>query len=109
MKYIVPRGDNEYITINMSLIIRDVTSMDEINSIFGVRVDFKRKWTDSKIKFANLHPYGVNQIKERDLIWKPYFIFKNVESEEWIKKTDREDTLDIVITNNYTDGNSLKV
>ena len=86
-------GDDGELVVNYSLIITDITSIDEIKGDFTVRMDWRKEWRDYNLKFINLQKNKLTKISDHDasLIWSPYFIFSNVETRDDIQKTDKDD------------------
>ena len=93
-KLLVPRKDyNEKFIVKYSLVITEITLIDEINGDFTVRMDWRKEWNDFNVQFLNLQKGQLTKISDYDarFIWYPYFVLHNTETIEDIKKTDKED------------------
>ena len=67
-KYLMPLNENENIlTLTISLFIREIFKIDEINEVFCAKVDLRRRWFDKKLKFKNLHQHSQNILNEEEL------------------------------------------
>ena len=106
-KMIIPVGANEAkFILKLSIIIRDITKVDEIDKVFKVRFDYVKKWKDHNMRFKNLletSDDNLNQLNEdeKDMIWFPYTVFFNIESQKKIEKSDKKDILRIVPNEDY--------
>ena len=73
-KYLMPLNDNENIlTLNISLFIRDILKIDIIDEVFKTKFDMTLSWFDNKLRYKNLHKDSLNFLNEEELgliIWK---------------------------------------
>ena len=63
-----------------------------VNGLFKVKYDIKRSWYDPNLKFMHLNEKKNNYISEeiQKIIWIPYLVFFNIESQERIEKSDKK-------------------
>ena len=70
----MPLNDNENIlTLNISLFIRDILKIDIIDEVFKTKFDMTLSWFDNKLRYKNLHEDSLNFLNEEELglnIWK---------------------------------------
>lgn len=101
-KMIIPVGNHDHkFVLKISIVIRDVTYVDEIDKVFRVRFDFVKKWNDHNMKYQNLlntSDKQLNHLSEEEMktIWMPYVVFFNTESKDRIRKSDKKDVLKIL-------------
>ena len=101
-KMIIPVGNYDHkFVLKISIVIRDVTYVDEIDKVFRVRFDFVKKWNDHNMKYQNLlntSDKQLNHLSEEEMktIWMPYVVFFNTESKDRIRKSDKKDVLKIL-------------
>ena len=111
-KLLVPRCNNESkFIVNFTLIITKITSIDEINGDFSVKMDWRKEWNDFNVQFLNLQKNQLTKISNYDasLIWSPSFIFENTETTDDIKITDKEDAFYVSTNKDFYHTHSDKV
>ena len=93
--FIVPLDSKceEKFQVWLNVTIREINFIDEVEGYIRIRFDFVRWWFDHNLDFKNLQVENLNELSESDSskIWKPYFVFYNVESQKKIKKSDKKD------------------
>ena len=106
-----PVNEDGILVVNMSLFIREISTIDEINGLIVTKVDFVKKWEDRRLKFKNLHQNKTNLVSEEDneRIWYPYFVFENIQNSDHVKKTDKPDLLKIIPNKNFQSRKASKV
>ena len=91
-KIMFPTGYNPFITpppeegkdllvVNISVIIEDIVSIDEVNEAFTTKLDIRREWFDRQLTFKNLKEESVlNTLtpEDQEMVWKPKIIYHNV-------------------------------
>ena len=99
-KHLVPLQRNqETFIVNITVIIRNIIDIDEINWIFTAKLDYIKEWKDPNLKFRNLHRRADENIlskNDEESIWIPDFVFSNIESQNDIRKTDKKNVFKVV-------------
>ena len=93
-------------SVNLSLTILDIEVMEPTES-FTVKISFTRVWYDRRFMFKHLKrksDIGMNTLlkEEQNVIWQPYFIYKNVRDRDDIRYTDTPYTYEVVPNQNFT-------
>ena len=96
----------ENVPVNLSLTILDVEVMEPTES-FTVKISFTRVWYDTRFMFKHLKrksDIGMNTLlkEEQNVIWQPYFIYKNVRDRDDIRYTDTPYAYEVVPNQNFT-------
>ena len=88
--------------LNLSMLIKEITQINEIDNFFRVKFDIKRTWFDKRLTFYNLKDAGTrNQVSldDRETVWLSWIIFDNTESNEKILRTEQRDQMSIILYN----------
>ena len=99
-KHLVPPnpGDGQ-LRLNLSMLIKEITQINEIDNFFRVKFDMKRTWFDKRLTFYNLKDdVARNQVSldDRETIWLSWIVFENVESNDKILRTEQRDQMSII-------------
>ena len=92
--------------VNVSLYIRDILEISEVQSLLGVSFSLILGWFDPRITFTNLNPdQDFNKLTEteKQMIWKPIVEFSNTENVE-TTVTDENVVSNIVRMGNMTES-----
>ena len=106
-KIMFPTGYNRFITpppeegkdllvVNISVIIEDIVSIDEVNEAFTTKLDIRREWFDRQLTFKNLKEESVlNTLtpEDQEMVWKPKIIYHNVAHGKKITKMSQTEHL----------------
>ena len=102
-KHIVPpTDDGGNLQIKISLSIRAITKISEIDNLFRIKFGLQRTWFDKRLTYYNLkRSSSKNKIslEDRETIWKSWLTFSNVESDKMILRTDEGDRMKVVPLN----------
>ena len=103
-KLIIPIGRNETVfKVNITIIIRDITMINEVDSVFRTRFDYIKNWKDHNLNFKNLQRNGLNEMNEEEkkVIWTPYTVFYNIESRCKINVSDKKEVMRVISNKNF--------
>ena len=106
-KIMFPTGYNPFITpppekgkdllvVNISVIIEDIVSIDEVNEALTTKLDIRREWFDRQLTFKNLKEDTVlNELTPEDqgTVWKPTINYHNVAHGKKIIRISQTDHL----------------
>ena len=114
-KFLVPpTNDGGKLKINISVDLREIIEINEIENFFRVKYSLQRTWCDTRLTYYNLKDTAFdNKIssKNRGSIWKSWLTFDNIESKGKIMRTDDDDQMTILSQNlsdfNYADNTYL--
>ena len=102
-KHLVPPTiDGGPLTLNLSMVIKEITEINEIDNFFRVKFDIARTWFDKRLMFYNLKDdVKRNQVTldDRETIWLSWLLFDNVESNDKILRTAQRDQMSIIPDN----------
>ena len=83
-KFLVPSplGHDDKLIVNMSLIIQEILGINENEGYILTKVEYKRTWYDSQLKYQNIKRFSENMLSpselEYDYMWKPWTINHNI-------------------------------
>ena len=104
-KYLIPPPQkNEKLTyIDFKTRIIETIFIDEDKKFMRLKKENTRFWYNSYLTFQNLknHTLNVIQINDRDNIWKPRFVGRNIENIDKCKRTDESDIFKASPTQNF--------
>ena len=101
-KFLVPPpvGNNNRLTLNVSLELQEIVEINENQGYILTKLEMKRTWYDSQLKYQNLKRFKTNNINPSDpdyqYMWKPWTILENIANNGKILATDKHDTINII-------------
>ena len=104
-KFLVPppMGDEKTTLINMTMNIENI-DIDEVDGFIRTKFTLNRVWFDSQLTFQNLRNDSKNSLypEDKEIIWKPWIQFENIQNYGKIQKTDQLDDVAIALNSNYS-------
>ena len=94
----LPAENQDKFTLNISLTIRNIVEIDEINGKFGVNIRIIQSWLNPQFQYLNLQRHEDQNIlseNDKEKMWIPYTVFANVKNLGKIMRTHRRDFLKI--------------
>ena len=98
-KFLAPPGiGNELkLSLNTSIYIHKIIEINEIDGYFKTKLTLTRKWKNPQLTYQNLKrdPEN-NELSSEDMqkMWRPYFVFDNIEQQDDYNPTDTPETHD---------------
>ena len=89
----------------LTLDIERITEINEKNGFFRCQLWLVRKWIDTRLSFQNLkRDSDLNDInpEDRDLIWKPWTAYKNIEDRSKYARSDLKQVWKVIANSNYS-------
>ena len=83
-KFLVPPplGNDDKLIVNMSLIIQEILGINENEGYILTKIEYKRTWYDSQLKYQNIKTFSVTMLSpselDYDYMWKPWTIAHNI-------------------------------
>ena len=104
-KFLVPPplGTEEKTKVNLTLNIENIV-IDEGEGFIRTKFTLNRFWFDSQLTFQNLKKDSKNSLyaEDKEIVWKPWIQFENIESYGKIQKTDQLDDVSIVLNSKFS-------
>ena len=105
-----PTNDEEFLYIDYTYIIDKILLIDEKENFMRISYRTVKEWYNSYLTFQNLKKNSENLLgpDEKDLMWMPWIIFINIESEVKCHRNDFPEILKVIPNENFTfENNSL--
>ena len=100
-----PVGNDTRPKMFLSITIDEIVEINEKDGFFRCQVWMSRKWIDRRLTFQNLKKESeLNEInpEDRDLIWKPWTAYKNIEDRSKYARTDLKQVWMVVPNSNFS-------
>lgn len=100
-----PVGNDTRPKMFLSITIDEIVEINEKDGFFRCQVWMERKWIDRRLTFQNLKKESeLNEInpEDRDLIWKPWTAYKNIEDRSKYARTDLKQVWKVVPNSNFS-------
>ena len=105
-----PFKNEEYLYIGYTYIVEKILLIDENENFMRIQYRTVKEWYNSYLTFQNLKENSENLLgpDEKDMMWMPWIIFRNIESVEKCKRTDDPEILKVEPNGNFSySSNSL--
>ena len=105
-KFLAPPGigNGLNLSLNTSIYIHKIIEINEIDGYFKTKLTLTRKWKNPQLTYQNLKrdPEN-NELSSEDMqkMWRPYFVFDNIEQQDDYNPTDTPDRIMIVPNEEY--------
>ena len=86
----------DLLVVNISVIIEDIVSINEVNEALTAKLNIRREWLDSQLTFKNLKEDNfLNELtpEDQEMVWKPTIIYYNVAHGEKVTKMSEKEHL----------------
>ena len=105
-KFLAPPGSSNDLkfSLNLSILIHKIIEIDEVGGYFKTKLTSIRMWKNPQLTYHNLkrNPAS-NAISSEDMkkMWKPWFVFDNIEQKNDLDRTDAPDRIMIIPNEEY--------
>ena len=93
-----PLAGDQYQYVNISLDIKHIIFIDEVQNFVRITYNIQKDWFDSSLSFQNLKKDTINSLSEdeKDIIWVPFILFINMESGDKERRANKVEILKVV-------------
>ena len=93
-----PLAGDQHQYVNVSLDIKHIIFINEAENFIRITYNIQKDWFDSSLSFQNLKKDKINSLSEdeKDVIWVPFILFINMESEDKERKANKVEILKVV-------------
>ena len=100
-KFLVPPpvGNESTLTMNVSINIDEIITIDENDGYFKIKMTLTRKWFNTQLTYQNLkRRMAKNKMSTEDIarMWKPWTVLQNIEHVGEVKNTDKADIMAVI-------------
>ena len=105
-KFLVPPpvGNESTLTMNISLNIDEIITINEKDGYFKIKMTLVRNWFNTQLTYQNLKRNWVKNAmstEDIDRMWKPWTVLDNIENVDELKITDKADIMTIIPNTGY--------
>ena len=99
-----PLAEDQHQYVNVSLDIKLIIFINEAENFIRITYNIQKDWFDSSLSFQNLKKDKINSLSEdeKDVIWVPFILFINMESEDKERKANKVEILKVVPNKDFT-------
>ena len=93
-----PLAGDQHLYVNISLDIKHIIFINEAENFIRITYNLQKDWFDSSLSFQNLKKDTINSLSEdeKDMIWVPFILFVNMESQDKERRANKVEILKVV-------------
>ena len=106
-KFLIPQAKNNQtlFTIHLGIVLDSILAVDVPKGYLETNYHIIRSWYDPQLQYRNLGKKKENNLmlpEEKKKIWMPWTCLDNIEHEEEIKLTEKNDVLTVIVNSNFS-------